>query len=241
MKHAGFLLGAILLFAIGSFAQDDSANPRPLSAPSGPGKIDLSSSFAPSKPPLFASAAAPGSAELPESPAPVSSSSSEPPAQRTSVYKVFETYNWEFYAGYAFFRFYALPNQTETMNGINLSISYYPTSSWFGVDGDVFGESGTFLHQTSHFTDYLGGVRVRRLGPHNLKLWAHGLVGYSKFLPQTAQGGQTAFSYEAGGGVDLGVPRRRLAYRVQADMVGTKFFHTYQLSPKISVGIVFKF
>jgi hypothetical protein len=127
------------------------------------------------------------------------------------------------------------------MNGFDLGITYYPTSSWLGADGDVFAEFGSFSNRSSRFTDYLGGVRARWLGPRNLELWAHGLVGSAKFVPVTTSGGQTAFSYEAGGGVDLGIPHRRLAYRVQADMVGTRLFHTYQFSPKISFGVVFKF
>jgi hypothetical protein len=50
-----------------------------------------------------------------------------------------------------------------------------------------------------------------------------------------------AFSLELGGGVDLMPRHRRLGYRLQADMVATRFFGTYQYSPKISAGIVFKF
>jgi hypothetical protein len=241
MKHAAFLLGAILLFFTTSFAQDNSANSI-LFAPSEQGALDRGSSFIPGQRFLFASTATPASTEEPGFPAGVSNPSSEPAAQRSNVYSAFENYNWQLYAGYALFRFYAVPHRTETMNGINLAISYYPTGNWFAADGDIFAEFGTFQHQSSRFTSYLGGGRVRqRLGPRNLEIWAHGLAGFAKFLPQTALGGQTAFSYEVGGGVDLGIPRHRLAYRVEADMVGTKFFHTYQLSPKISVGVVFKF
>lgn len=241
MKHAAFLLGAILFFLTTSFAQENSANSM-LLAPSEPGALGRGSSFVPGQRSLFASTARPASAEAPESPVGVSNPSSEPADQRPNVYSVFENYSWQLYGGYAFFRFYALPHRTETMNGINVAISYYPTGNWFAADGDIFGESGSFLHHGSKFASYLGGARVRRrLGPRNVEVWAHGLAGFAKFLPQTAQGGQLAFSYEAGGGVDVGIPRRRLAYRVQADMVGTRFFHTNQLSPKISIGIVYKF
>jgi len=239
MKHATLLLGAVFLFAMSSLAQENSPNSLFVAA-SDPGSAADVSSFAPSKPLLLALPVAPGEAELPPSPTPLSNSSSEP-AQRSGVYRVFETYDWEIYGGYAFFRFYALPNNTETMNGIDLGIAYFPTSSWFGVDGDVFGEFGSFLHHSSRFADYLGGARVRRAGSRGINLWAHGLVGYSKFLPQTPFGGQNAFSYEAGGGVDLASSHRRLAYRIEADMVGTRFFHANQLSPKISFGVVFKF
>lgn len=242
MKYAAFLLGAIFLFLTTSFAQDNSPNSM-LFAPSESAALDHGSSFIPGQRLLLASTATPANIEMPGFSASVSDPSSEPAAQRTNVQSVFETYKWQLYAGYAFFRFYARPNHTENMNGINLAISYYPTASWFGADGDIFGEFGSFQHQSSRFTSYLGGGRVRRrLASRNIEIWGHGLVGLAKFLPQTALGGQTSLSYEVGGGMDIGfLPRRRFAYRVQADMVGTKFFNTYQLSPKISVGVVYKF
>jgi hypothetical protein len=244
MRHAAFLLGAILLFVTTSFAQDTSANPL-LFAPSNPDLAFAGSSPAPSEPLVLASAATPDSTETPAAPALGSSSSSEPPAQRADVYRVFETYKWQAYVGYAFFRFFAFPSRKENMNGVDLGLVYYPTASWFGVDGDILAEFGTFhnvnVYQSSRFTSYMGGGRFRWQGPRGIELWAHGLAGFAKFLPQTANGGQNAFSYEAGGGVDIGAYRRRLAYRIQVDAVGTKFFHTNQVSPKISVGIVYKF
>lgn len=241
MKYAAFLLGAMLLFLTTSFAQDNPANST-LFAPSDPGALDRGSSFIPGQGLLLASTATPASTEVPGFPASASSPSSEPADQRPNVYSVFENYKWQVYGGYAFFRFYALPHRTETMNGIDVAITYYPTANWFGADGDILAQFGNFQHQSSKFTSYLGGGRVRRrFGPRNVEIWAHGLAGFAKFLPQTAEGGQLAFTYEVGGGVDLGIPRRRLAYRVQADMVGTRFFHTNQWSPKISIGIVYKF
>ncbi|HEY6902895.1 MAG TPA: hypothetical protein VI216_01210 [Candidatus Acidoferrales bacterium] len=242
MKHAAFLLGAILLFLTTSFAQDNSANSI-LFAPSEPGALGRGSSFIPRQRLLLASTATPAITEVPRLPSSLSNASpSEPPAQRPNVYSVFENYNWQLYGGYALFRFYAFPHRTETMNGVNIALTYYPTGNWFAADGDILGEFGSFLHHSSRFSSYMGGGRVRRrLGPRNVEIWAHGLAGFAKFLPQTALGGQTAFSYEVGGGVDLGIPRRRLAYRFQADMVGTRFFHTNQLSPKISIGVVYKF
>ncbi len=240
MKQAAFLLGAILVYVATGFAQDNSANA--LFSPSPAPEMALAgSSPTLTEPPIPASPATPANTDVSASPALGSNSPSEPPAPKSNVYRVFQTYNLQLYAGYAFFRFYALPNRKENMNGIDLGVAYYPKAPWIGADGDILVQFGGFLNQSSRFIDYMGGPRFRWLGPRNLELWAHGLVGYAKFVPQTALGSQNAFSYEAGGGVDLGIPRRRLAYRVQADMVGTKFFHSYQLSPKISFGIVFKF
>ncbi len=94
------------------------------------------------------------------------------------------------------------------MNGIDLGAVYYPGASWIGADGDILAEYGTFLNHSSKFTSYMGGARFRWQAPRGIELWAHGLAGFAKFLPQTALGGQTAFSYEAGGGMDLGAYRR---------------------------------
>lgn len=243
MRDAAFLLGAILLFVTTSFAQDNSANPL-LFAPSNPDLAVAGPSSAPGAPLVSASAATLDSAEPPVVPALGLNSSSEPPAQPQNVVRVFETYRWQAYVGYAFFRFYAFPSRKENMNGIDLGAVYYPTASRIGLDGDILAEFGTFhnvnVFQSSKFTAYMGGARFRWQGPRGLELWAHGLAGFAKFLPQTASGGQTAFSYEAGGGADIPF-RRRIAFRIEGDAVGTHFFHTYQVSPKISVGVVYKF
>jgi hypothetical protein len=174
-----------------------------------------------------------------------SESSSEPPVPQSGVFRVFKNYSWQIYVGYAFFRFYALPSRKENMNGIDVGLAYYPKAPWIGADGEILAESGTFhnqnVYQSSKFTSYMGGPRLRWQGPRGIELWTHGLAGIAKFLPQTALGGQSAFSYEAGGGADLPVYHRRIAYRIEGDAVGTHFFHTYQWSPKISVGVVLKF
>jgi hypothetical protein len=244
MKHAAFLLGAILLFVTSSSAQDTSANSL-LFAPSDPDLALAEFTSVPSEPLVLASAARLASTEPRATPTIGSESSSEPPAQQPRVFGVFETYKWQAYVGYAFFRFYAFPGRKENMNGIDLGAVYYPSAPWIGVDGDILAQFGTFhnqnVYQSSRFTSYMGGPRFRWQGPRGIELWAHGLAGFAKFLPQTAEGGQTAFSYEAGGGMDLGVYRRRLAYRIEADAVGTHLFHTYQVSPKISVGVVYRF
>ena len=243
MRHAAFLLGAILVFVTTSFAQNNSANPL-LFAPSNPDLAFAGPSSAPGAPLVLASAATPDNPEPPAVPALGLSSSSELPAQPQNVFRVFETYKWQAYVGYSFFRFYAFPRRKENMNGVDLGLVYYPID-WLGVDGDVLAQFGTFhnvnVYQSSRFTDYMGGPRFRWEGPRGIELWAHGLAGVAKFLPQTAFGSQTAFSYEAGGGMDIGPYRRRIAYRIEVDAVGTHFFHTYQVSPKISVGVVYRF
>ena len=244
MKQAAFLLGAILLFVTGSFAQDNSADSL-LFAPSNPDLVLVGSSPTPSEPLILASAATPAGTELSATPALVSDSSSDPSVRQPRVFGVFETYKWQAYLGYAFFRFYALPSRKENMNGIDLGAVYYPTASRIGLDGDILAQYGTFhnqnAYQSSKFTASMGGPRFRWQGPRGIELWAHGLAGFAKFLPQTIHGGQIAFSYEGGGGVDIGGGRRRVGYRIELDAVGTHFFRTNQVSPKISFGVVYRF
>ena len=177
-------------------------------------------------------------AELPNSPV-----SGDPGAQQPTVYGVFQTYNWQIFAGYSFFRFYiaSKPSLVENMNGLNFGLVYYPHGMWIGVEGEFTGEFGSLDGNGSHFALGGGGPRFRWSAPRGLELWGHVLVGGSRFTPQTALGNMDAFAYELGGGVDFNAHHQRFAYRVQADMIGTRFFGTYQFSPRIAAGIVFKY
>jgi hypothetical protein len=217
MRHFAFLCGAILMFACSVGAQLNSAGPLLLGS---------------------ASPAATSAEAMPRVNAPALNAPSDTPQ---GVYGVFQDFNFQAYAGYTYFRFYEVPNLTDNMNGLNFSVVYYPHGGWVGPDGELIAAFGSQSGVTSKFASGMGGVRLRHLAPRGLEVWAHGLVGGAHFLPQTAYGGLNAFSFEAGGGVDLMPHHRRLGYRLQADMVGTRFFGTYQYSPKISAGVVFKF
>jgi hypothetical protein len=162
----------------------------------------------------------------------------EPPQ---GVYGVFQNFDWQAYAGYTFFRFYEVPNITQNMNGFNFSVAYYPRGGWVAAEGEFVAAFGSQAGVTSKFVLGMGGARFRWSAPRAVEVWVHGLAGGSHFTPQTAFGGQSAFGYEVGGGVDVNAHHHRMAYRLQGDMVGTRYFGTYQYSPKISAGIVYKF
>jgi hypothetical protein len=240
MRHSAFLFGAILLFTASAGAQAKVADSvLPASpAPEAAGVLSAANSS-----PTLALAIAPvaGPVGAPGAAASDSSAPSDPAAQQPTVYGVLQNYNWQLYAGYAFVRFYEVPTITQTMNGLELGIVYYPGGKWIGADGELVAAFGSQAGVTSKFLLAMGGPRFRWLAPRGVELWAHGLVGGTHFLPQTPYGSQSAFAYEVGGGVDLNVHHRRLAYRAEAGMVGTRYFNTYQYSPKVSVGIVFKF
>lgn len=178
-------------------------------------------------------------------PAPAASATGSTPDPPQGVYGVKPNYDFQGYIGYTFFRFYELPSSTVNTNGFNYSIVYFPEKlkNWIGADGEFVLGLGEQHPYQARFLLGLGGVRARwaPLTRVNLEIWGHGLAGATHFTPQTPYGPQQAFAYEVGGGVDLNAHRWRYAYRVSADMVGTHYFGTYQLSPKISAGFVYKF
>jgi len=234
MRRIALLSGAILILASNAAAQVNPArspfagSPRPA--------LTATTTAADA---LFAFSPAAGAAiAAPEPGAFASSAPAEPPQ---GVYGVFQNYDWQVYAGYTFLRFYELPNLTQNMNGFNLAMAYYPRGGWIAADGELVGAFGSQAGVTSKFVLGMGGVRFRWSAPRAVELWVHGLAGGSHLTPQTPYGSQSAFGYEVGGGMDLKGRHHRMAYRLQAGMVGTRYFGTYQYSPKISAGIVYKF
>jgi hypothetical protein len=239
MKQTVVLCAVLVVFAAGAKAQahSDAALPvAPVAALAAP-------AASPDVNPLMAAETAPASpaandfaAGLSSDPG-ASSEDQEPP----TVHGVFQTYNWQATAGDTFFRFYIVPHVEANMNGLNLGLVYYPRGKWIGGDGEFIGAWGSTQGLSTRYVQAMGGPRFRWAAPRGLEIWGHGLIGGSHFLPQTDLGNQSAFAYEVGGGVDLNVHQRRFAYRVSANMVGTHYFGTYQYSPNVSAGFVFKF
>ena len=155
------------------------------------------------------------------------------------VTSVFESYAWQLYGGYTFQRFYELPGITPNMNGFNLSVVYY-WKDWFGIDGEFAGTHATQDNVSSWFLFGGGGPRFRWSARKGIEVWAHALVGYSHFTPQTPAGSQQAFAYELGGGVDLPF-KPRWAIRLGGDAMATTYFNTHQFSPVAHAGLVFRF
>jgi hypothetical protein len=152
----------------------------------------------------------------------------------------FET-NAEAYVGYTYLRFYELPDLTQNTSGFNASVDFYPGDRWYGLDGEIAATFGSESGTGSSLFLGMGGGRIRHRGLRGTELWLHGLAGGGHATPKVPYGGEGAFAFEAGGGIDIGARNRRIAYRVQADLVGTRFFDTFQYNPKVSVGVVFKF
>jgi hypothetical protein len=228
MKCSAVVLGVVLLAATVS-AQSNIADTR----------LAAAAPTETSRPLALWAYAGPGSAIANAAPGP--SASSAPAAEQIPVYSVRPEYSWQLYGGYSFFNFYEVPNLTNPENGFDINVTFYPHASWIGAEGDLMATFGSQAGCTSKFTLTVGGVKLRWQKSSGIQLFVHGLAGAAHFFPQTAYGGQNAFAYETGGGIDFSRGHRRIKYRVEADAVGTQFFHSYQISPKISVGVVFNF
>lgn len=247
MRQFVFVLSAVFLLGISTLAQEASQNvpSSNFSFAEAAGPTSSNLSLAPN--PFSASPVSSNSPVLSSSfdlaPAAVSegnaANAADPPPQ--GVYGVRPVFNFEAYAGYTWFRFYEVPGTEVNMNGLNFSLQYY-LKPWIGADGEFVLTLGNQYPYQARFLLGLGGVRVR-VAPlrRNIFLWAHALAGGTHFTPQTAYGKQGAFAYEVGLGADINLYHARYAIRGGADMIGTEYFGTYQLSPKISAGFVYRF
>jgi hypothetical protein len=157
------------------------------------------------------------------------------------VTSVFAPTHYQVYGGYTFVRFYAFPGRVGNRNGVDLSMSYFFWRDIVGVEGAVTGVFGSIGNVRSDFAFVGGGPRVRWLIARGLEVWAHALLGDGHFGPQVANFSQDGLAYELGAGVDISSRLRRLSYRVEGDMIGSRLYDTTQYSPKVSAGVVFKF
>ena len=231
MRQAAFLLGSVLFMAFNAGAQINVANTAAAETFS---QVSLST---PAGNSFNFPALPPAATGITATPLALTTADADPPQYVQSVY---ETYRWQAYVGYSFVRFYEVPAITRNTNGFMYSMVYY-LKDWLALDGEF---DATHLNQFNTGGWLLmgaGGPRFRWSAPRGLELWGHVLGGYSHFTPQTAFGDEHAPAFEVGGGVDLNGRRGRLGYRVEADMVGTRYFDTYQYSPKVSVGVIIKF
>ncbi|HEY4878864.1 MAG TPA: hypothetical protein VIH97_07065 [Candidatus Acidoferrales bacterium] len=240
MKRAIFLFATLLLTtsyasAQANFAQSVSFAPPDFGASSSAVAALPLNSDSSSAQPTFAAAAPFASAFAPPVPLPAA-----PAPEPQMVQGVFEKYNYDVYGGYTFFRLYEVPGVESNMNGVNGSFVYWYRDR-IGPDGEIFATYGSQPGQNSWLVFYGIGPRVRWIKPKGIDLWVHALAGGVYMTPQTPYGGQSAFAGVLGGGVDLNGHHRHMAIRIAVDGVATHFFGTFQFSPKLSAGIVYKF
>lgn len=237
MRHSAFLLG-IALFCAGTAGAQALSSPQPVADSSAADAVAASQPSA--EPQLFALA---NPSNAPSANADAADPQGPTPQTQSSVQGVFPAYKWQGFLGYTFVYFNEGTNYSKPLNGFNMALDYYPHTGAFGVEGEV---TSTFGSQANHLAELwagMGGARYRFAAPRGTQIWVHGLVGGTKFVPQTAfgNGDQTGLAYEVGGGIDIGAFNHRFAYRFSGDMLGTRVFGQNQFSPKVTAGIIFKF
>ena len=231
MRQAATLLGAVLLFALGAGAQVSATSVLPPSASATSADAEAAG------PQLFAMASPDSAAEpfgfghgfLP------GAGGNQP------IYGIMPDYNWQVYGGVSYARFYEAPGLASNLAGFDFAVAYYPHIRWIAGEGDISATFGSQSGESADLVTAMGGVKVRWPADSGTNFWVHGLAGTAYQSPKTVYGGQHAFSYEFGAGADLAVRRSRVSYRIEADIVGTFFFGTYQYSPKVTAGIVYRF
>lgn len=241
MRYISSLFAVLLLSAFVVNAQTDPRNYSLFGtslSTSTDGSVSGTAPTAPNVLNLF-TPGVPASAVSSSTPS-VGAASTAEPATPQVVTGVFENYSWQVAGGYTFIRFYELPAITQDLNGFNFSLVYY-FKDWIGADGEFVAAFGSQSGFAAHYLFGGGGPRFRWSAPRGLEVWGHGLLGHTHFTPQTADGPQGAFAYELGGGIDINAHHHRWAYRFEGDVIGSHYFGTYQFSPKVSAGIVYKF
>jgi hypothetical protein len=226
MLFCGLILLAANAGAQTSFSSSVSLMPSPFAVSAPPSILNLSGASATVQPEPVSFAAFPPA--MPAEPAP------------QGVQGVFVKYDYDVSVGYTFMRFYEVPGDTLNGNGFNVSGVYW-YRDWFGPDAEFFAVYSRQTNVNSWVAVAGAGPRVRWVRPRGLDLWAHALIAGAYLAPKSPYGGEGAVAGVVGVGVDLNAHHRHVAYRFAVDGVATHFFGTYQISPKASAGIVFKF
>jgi len=143
-------------------------------------------------------------------------------------------------AGFTYMRFYEVPGTVVSTTGVNASMEYF-VKPWMAAEGGFDAGMGSQLGQSTKTVFTGAGLRLQTPFSPLANIWIHGLAGGARFTPKTTFGGTGSFGYELGGGVDLMPEQHKLGLRMGVDLLGTSFFGTYQMSPKINVGVVYKF
>jgi hypothetical protein len=155
--------------------------------------------------------------------------------------------SWQVSLGYQYNKINLIGTPFNT-NGLNADIVRY-FGRWFGVEGQFgvgFGNTGSTSTPPNlgvHSLFAGGGVRLAYRNHSRIEPWVHIVAGVDDFrFTQTAGvlGNNTGLGGNAGGGVDYFVGRH-MAVRVEADVMGSRFFSTEQRHFQAVSGLVFNF
>ena len=150
-----------------------------------------------------------------------------------------DDYRWQIGLGVEYYRF-----QSNIINaslvGTNTTVSYF-TNSWLALEGDIVTGFAPTILQNEHVKYFGGGGGIRVGGRRNrFEPWAHALVGGAHLQPQTAGNSRSAFSVQAGIGLDYRL-HSRFSIRGETDWVYTTFFNQTQNNFQANLSLVFHF
>jgi len=155
---------------------------------------------------------------------------------------------WQIALGYQYNRDNLVGSPFNT-HGLNVSATRF-FGRWFGVEGQLgtgfFGTTGQTTNppNLSAKSVFVGaGPRLALRSRSRYEPWIHLVVGLEHYrFSQTAGvlGSNNALAGSAGGGLDVYL-MPHIAFRAEADMVGSRFFSTNQRSFQIIGGVVFGF
>jgi opacity protein-like surface antigen len=128
--------------------------------------------------------------------------------------------------------------------GFNTDITR-AVNRWGALEGMValgFGHGGGTLNPEAKSLFVGGGPRVTVRSRSKLEPWFHLLVGldHFRFTQAATYGSNNGLAFLGGGGVDYKF-RPRLAFRVEADYLGTRYQSASQANYSVGGGIVFNF
>ncbi|MCI0624198.1 MAG: hypothetical protein L0387_21565 [Acidobacteria bacterium] len=167
---------------------------------------------------------------VPSAPQPKPQSSSE------------DLYPWQVGAGYEYLR-------VDSGGGVHFGLHGYTTSAtryfndWAGVEAGVSGAFGSPFGISTRWLWYGAGPKIAWRYHSRIHPWGHFLLGGARIrVVQTAgvPAATNSFSWVAGGGADIRI-NARLAWRVEADYVNTRFSSTTQHNMRYRSGIALNF
>jgi len=153
-----------------------------------------------------------------------------------------DLFPWQINLGYEYLR-------VDSGGGVHFGLHGFTTSGtrffndWLGVEAGVSGAFGSPFGIPTRWFWYGAGPKIAWRHHSRIHPWGHVLVGGARIRVVQSAGVPAAinsFSWVAGGGADIRL-NGRLAWRVEADYVNTRFSSATQHNSRYRSGIVLNF
>jgi hypothetical protein len=135
-----------------------------------------------------------------------------------------------------FLSFHEVPGTIVNNPGVTASAMY--RYDRVGLEGEVSDSIGSQNGSSSQLVFAGGGLRYFLPEFGTVRPWTEAEVGLAHISPSPSYGMGRALGYKVGAGFNFNPIHSRLEYRISADVLGSTFFNTYQVSPEVSFGIV---